>query len=148
MRDIMPSEALRNIKTMRQVRSSLDIVRRQRIRTTNSLSKSEDEASPLLNLSDPKVKQTLEKEAKRFAAREESFNRSRRRILAAREKLAVTINVNRALTQRRLELQQARLEGKNPIPEKAPEQAIVKAPSKITTRKPGKQKMRKVAIKY
>jgi hypothetical protein len=144
----MPSEALRNIRTMRQVKSSLDIARRQKTRTTNSLSKSEDEAAHLLSLTDPKVKQILEKEAKHFAAREESFNRSRRRILKARDKLAVTININRALTESRLALQQSRLEGKNPPPEKAPATVTVKAQPKLPARKRGKKKMRKVAIKY
>jgi hypothetical protein len=144
----MASEALRNIKTMRQVRSSLDIARHQKIRTTNSLSKSEDEAAHLLSLTDPRVKQTLEKETKRFAAREESFDRSRRRILKARDRLAVTININRVLTERRLELQQARNEGNSPLPEQAPVQVKVKAQPKPPRRKPGKQKMRKVAIKY
>jgi hypothetical protein len=144
----MPSEALRNIRTMRQVKSSLDIARHQKSRTTNSLSKSEGEAAYLLSLTDPRVKQILAKETKHFAAMEASMDRSRGRMLKARDKLATTINKNRTLTELRHELQQSRLEGKNPTPEKAPIQAEVKAQPKRPTRKPRKQKLRRVELKY
>jgi hypothetical protein len=144
----MPSEALRNIRTMRQVKSSLDIARHQKPRTTNSLSKSEGETAHLLSLTDPRVNQLLAKEMKHFGAMEASMDRSRGRILKARDKLATTINKNRALNELRLELQRSRLEGKNPTPEKAPIQAEVKAQPKLPTRKPRKQKLRQVELKY
>jgi hypothetical protein len=94
------------------------------------------------------VNQLLAKETKHFGAMEASMDRSRGRILKARDKLATTINKNRALNELRLELQRSRLEGKNPTPEKAPIQAEVKAQPKLPTRKPRKQKLRRVALKY
>ena len=123
----MPSEALRNIRTMRQVKTSLDLAKNQRVKTTNSLSRTEEEAAHLLSLSDPRVGQILEAERKRFAAHEAAVDKSRQRLLRAREKLAATINKNRALTELRHELQQSRLEGRNPIPEKAKANASSKA---------------------
>jgi hypothetical protein len=145
MRDIMQSEALRNIRTMRQVKTSLDLAKNQRVKTTNSLSRTEEEAAHLLSLSDPQVGQILGKERKRSAAMEASIDKSRQRLLRAREKLAATINKNRALTELRRELQQSRLEGKNPVPEKAPTQTEAKAKPKLPTRKP---KLRRVELKY
>jgi len=144
----MQSEALRNIRTMRQVKTSLDLAKNQRVKTTNSLSRTEGEAAHLLSLTDRQVEQTLAKERKRFAAMEASIDKSRQRLLKAREKLAATINKNRALTELRHELQQSRLEGKNPVPEKAQTQTEVKAPSKRPTRKPRKPKLRRVELKY
>ncbi|MGA2671352.1 MAG: hypothetical protein ABSF21_08085 [Dehalococcoidia bacterium] len=141
----MQSEALRNIRTMRQVKTSLDLAKNQRVKTTNSLSRTEEEAAYLLSLSDPQVGQILAKERKRSAAMEASVDKSRQRLLRAREKLAATINKNRALTELRHELQQSRLEGKEPIPEKAPTQTEVKAKPKLPTRKP---KLRRVELKY
>jgi hypothetical protein len=138
MRDIMPSEALRNIRTMRQVKTSLDLANNQRVKTTNSLSRTKEEAAYLLSLSDPQVGQILSKERKRSAAMEASIDKSRQRLLRAREKLAATINKNRALTELRHELQKSRLEGRNPIPEKV----------KVPTRKPRKSKLRRVELKY
>jgi len=102
----MKSEALRNIRTMQQVKTSLDVARSQRPRTVNSLSKTSGE-------------KVLEKEKMRFAAQEASINKSRQRLLRTREKLAMTINKNRALTELRHELQQARREGKDPVAPKA-----------------------------
>ena len=66
---------------------------------------------------------------------EAAVDKSRQRLLRAREKLAATINKNRALTELRHELQQSRLEGRNPTPEKV----------KVPTRKP---KLRQVELKY
>jgi hypothetical protein len=114
MRDIMPSEALRHIKTMRHVKTSLDLAKSQRFKTTNSLSMTEEEATHLLSLDDRRVGQILAKETQRFAAMEASVNKSRGRLLKARDKLAVTINRNRALTELRYQLQKARSEGKDP----------------------------------
>jgi hypothetical protein len=134
----MPSEALRNIRTMHQVKTSLDLAKNQRVKTTSSLSRTEEEAARLLSLSDRQVEPTLAKERKRFTAMEIAVDKSRQRLLRAREKLAATINKNRALTELRHELQQSRLEGRNPIPEKI----------KLPTRKPSKPKLRQVELKY
>jgi hypothetical protein len=131
----MPSEALRNFRTMRQIKTNLDLVRYQKLRTTNSLSKSEEEVAYLQSLTDPRVGQILAKETKQFAAMEASIDKSRGRLLRARAKLAATINKNRALTELRRELQQARLEGRDPLPAKA----------EVPARKP---KRHQVELKY
>ena len=114
----MKSEALRNIRTMRQVRTSLDVARSQGVRTTNSLSRTREEIAYLESLTDRRLEQVLQKEKGRFATQEASINKSRQRVLKAREKLAMTINKNRALTELRRELQQARWEGKDPVASK------------------------------
>ena len=114
----MQSEALRNIKTMRQVRTGHDLAAGRKVRTTNSLSRPEEEAARLLSLNDRQAGQVLAKETQRFAAMEASFDKSRGRVLKAREKLAATINRNRALTELRHELQKSRWDRKAPVPPK------------------------------
>ena len=123
----MKSEALRNIRTMRQVKTSPDVARSQKVRTTNSLSKTREGVEYLESLTDRRLEQVLQKERRRFVAQEASINKSRQRVLKAREKLAMTINKNRALTELRHELQRARWEGKGPTALKAdtaPEQNL------------------------
>ena len=110
----MESEALRNLRTMRQIRTGTDLARDQKLRTTNSLSKTKEEVEHLQSLSDRRVGQILAKERKRFAAQEAAIEKSRRRVLRSREKLAATINRNRALTELRHELQQRTLGGERP----------------------------------
>lgn len=109
----MESEALRNIRTMRQVKTSLDIARSQKLRTTNSLSKKADESEHLEPI-DRFLEQVLQKERKRFTAQEAAVNKSRRRVLRSRDRLAATINRNQALTKLRYELQRTRWEGREP----------------------------------
>jgi hypothetical protein len=149
----MQSEALRHIRTMRQVKTNFDL-RNQRVKTTNSLSRTEGEAAHLCSLNDPQIGRILSKERQRSAAMEASVNKSRQRLLRARDRLAATINKNRALTELRYELQQPRLEKKVPIPEKiqTPEKAqkLIEVKVKLTrpTRKTRKPKLRRVALKY
>jgi hypothetical protein len=112
----MESEALRNLRTMRQIRTGTDLTRGQKLRTTNSLSKTKEEVERLQSLSDRREGQILAKERKRFATQEAAIEKSRRRLLRSREKLAVTINRNRALTELRHELQHTRWEGRDPMP--------------------------------
>jgi len=76
----------------------------------------EEEAAHLLSLADRQVGQILAKETKRFAAMDASIEKSRGRVLKAREKLAATINRNRALTELRYELQRARWQRRDPVP--------------------------------
>jgi valyl-tRNA synthetase len=117
----MSSEALRNIRTMRQVKTSLDLAKSQTVKTTNSLSRIEEEETHLQSLSDRRIEQILAQERKRSAAMEAAVDKSRRRLIKAREKLAATINKNRALTELRHELQRARWEGRDSVPmKKAP----------------------------
>jgi predicted nucleic acid-binding Zn-ribbon protein len=124
----MKSEALRNVRTMRQIKTALDVARGQKLRTTNSLSKTREEVEYLESLTDRRLEQVLEKERRRFAAQEAAIGKSRQRVLRAREKLATTVNKNRALTELRRELQQARREGNDPVAPKvempAPESSL------------------------
>jgi predicted nucleic acid-binding Zn-ribbon protein len=134
---------------MRQIKSSLELVKNRRVRTTNSLSKTDGEISHLKSLTDGQVEQVLAKERKRFAAREAAVDKSRQRLLKARDKLAATINKNRALTELRHQLQQVPIERKSLVPEKAlvPAQKP-KPPTRkkiVRTRKP---KLRQVKLKY
>lgn len=131
----MKSEALRNIRTMREVKISLDVARGQRLRTTNSLSKTKDEVEYLESLTDRRLEQVLEKERRRFGVQEASVNKSRQRVLRAREKLAMTVNKNRALTELRRKLQQTRWEGNDLVASKA--ETLVTEP-----------KVRQVELKY
>jgi hypothetical protein len=112
----MDSEALRNLKTMRQANTSFDLARSQRVKTTNSLSRTDKEMVFLLSLADPRVGQILAKERKRFATQEAAIEKSRRRVLRSRERLAATINKNRSLIKLRHELQRTRWKGRDPVP--------------------------------
>jgi len=111
----MESEALRNLRTMRQIRTGTDMARDQKLRTTNSLSKTKEEVEHLQSLIDREVGQILAKERKRFAVQDAIIEKSQQRVLRAREKLAATINKNRALTKLRHELQRARQDGRSPV---------------------------------
>lgn len=115
----MKSEALRNIRTLREAKISLDVAGGRKFKTANSLSKTTAEVERLESLTDPRLLQILEKEKRRVAAYEASVNKSRQRMLRGREKLAMTVNRNRALTELRHELQRARWSGDSPAGSKA-----------------------------
>ena len=106
----MESEALRNIRTMRQVKSSLEVARKQRIKTTNSLSKTTEESERLasIGIDNSQTAQILAKEKARAAKFEASVERSRQKLLKSRDKMASLINRNQALTRLRHEIQQDR----------------------------------------
>lgn len=107
----MDSEALRKIRTGSQIRPSLDLARgEKKPRTTNSLSKTPEELYYLgsLSLSDGQLKQSLAKGKEQFAKQEAAYNRMRQKMLKYRDRLAVTINRNRALQQQQYQLQQQR----------------------------------------
>lgn len=112
----MESEALRNIRTMRQVKTSLDVAGRQRIKTTGSLSKTTEEIEHLESTgrSESQTAQILAKEKARAAKFEASADRSRQKLLKSRENLARLINRNRALTDLRHQIQQERDMRKEP----------------------------------
>ena len=106
----MESEALRNIRTMRQVKSSLEVARNQRVKTTNSLSKTTEESERLasVGINNSQTAQILAKEKARAAKFEASVERSRQKLLKSRDKMASLINRNQALTRLRHEIQQER----------------------------------------
>lgn len=119
----MESETLRNIRTTRHIKTSLGVTRSCRPRTTNSLSKPKGEIEHLESLSGRQVHQILAKEKARVAAFDASVMKSRQRLLRSRDRLAVTINRNRALTDLRHQLQRAHWEDKAPDPPEVPEPA-------------------------
>lgn len=110
----MESEALRRLRTMRQIRSSLDVVGKQKVKTTNSLSKTDDEIRYLESLTDPRLAQALARESQRFAMLEARLAKSRGRMLKLRKRLAATVNRNRAVSELRRKLQRTRWEKSDP----------------------------------
>jgi hypothetical protein len=115
------SEALPRTRTMRQIKSSLDVARKQKARTTNSLYSNNRQNQNTDTAEDKGLSRILEKERRRFAAQEKAVNRSRVQLLKYRERLAKNVNRNRALTDLRLELQRTRFDGNNVTQPKAVE---------------------------
>jgi hypothetical protein len=106
----MESETLHNIRTMRQVKSSLEVAAKQRIKATNSLSKTAESIEYLESIGSNSTvtSQVLAREKARAAKFEASVERSRRKLLRSRIKIAGLVNRNRALTRLRHEIQQER----------------------------------------
>jgi t-SNARE complex subunit (syntaxin) len=127
---------------MRQVKTSLEVARNQRSKTTNSLSKTSEEIERLESLMDPRLGQVMKKEIKRFATQQASIDKSRQRVLKSREKLAMTLNRNRALTELRQKLQYTIWEEPVPAVPKAE-----KAPAKPSSRQVEKE-FNHVELKY
>jgi hypothetical protein len=112
----MESEALHNIRTMRQVKTSLEMAAKQKFRTTNSLSKTAESVEYLESIgqrSAPTL-QVLAREKARAARFEASVERSQRKLLRTRIKIAGVVNRNRALTRLRHEIQRERDGRKDP----------------------------------
>lgn len=112
----MRSEALRNIRTMGQVKTSLDTAGSRRTKTTNHLSRTRQEIEELSAIGNPRTAQVLARERARSAAYDASVERSRQRVLKSRDRLAATINRNRSLTELRHSLQRARWDKPAPPP--------------------------------
>jgi hypothetical protein len=125
----MESETLRHIRTMRQIKTSLDVAGHQKIKTTNSLYKQPEEIERLASagLNDGQTALVLAGEKARAAKFEASAERSRGKLLKSREKMARLIARNRALTELRHQIQQERdgkhesnlLAGHLPVPPKS-----------------------------
>ncbi len=99
----MRRESLVNIRTVREIISSLDRARLQpKVKTTNLLARGGLETQPLVNPA--VIAPTLLKERQRFQRRIESLSRSRIKILGARQKLANTKEKNRQIMELRLKL--------------------------------------------
>jgi hypothetical protein len=103
----MKSETLRNIRTLRQIKTSGDIWNERCPKTTNRNTRTEKEIKYLESLEDPYTKQILEAERQRLKAYKHAISKSQERILKVREKLARIINRNRAITQLRKNIQQS-----------------------------------------
>jgi len=95
---------------MRQVKTSLEVARGQRMKTTGSLFKTAEENKHLesIGMDTNQTAQILAQENTRAAKFEASVERSRQKLLKSREKLAGLINRNRALTELRHEIQRQR----------------------------------------
>jgi len=137
----MESEALRNIRTMRQVKSSLEVARHQKVKTLNDLFKAAEEIEHLESIGiDPRqLPQILAREKDRTAKFEASAERARQKLLKFREKMASLINRNRALTQLRHEIQQERDQQK--------ESPSLAKPS-VKPEKSNYRSLRRIELKY
>lgn len=112
----MESETLKNLRTMRQVKTSLGTTRLNRVRTSNFLFGSGNSDVEPVNTADVTLRKVLTRERARMAAYQASIEKTQDRILEMRKKLAAVIKRNQALTELRHELQQARWQDKNPTP--------------------------------
>ena len=115
----MQSEALRNIRTMRQVKTSLNIARCQKPKTSNSLSKTKEERESLGSAMDLRaLGLEVRREKEKFARQDATVEKFQKNYFVAREKLAARINGNRAMMELRHELQERRRRGESPDPER------------------------------
>ncbi len=131
----MESEALKNLRTMRHVRTLGDIIHTRSARTTNSLSKTEGETEVPALLNDRWLSHVLQQEERRFSAFEKTITRSQQRMLRSREKLAAAISRNRALMTLRYDMQRARSNGNKTQP------SVADAP-------PSRRSLRQIELNY
>ena len=108
---MMKSESLRGLRTMRQVRTSLNVARPRQGRTVNSLHKEKPEGDQEFS-PDAKLEQILANEKMRATAFEASVAKSQQRMLKLRDKLAETIKRNEELTRLRQKIQKDRWESR------------------------------------
>jgi len=105
----MKSESLVNIKTFRDIRTDLEKRGERKIKTTNSLSKTEEELKTIDSIVDDKaLALTLQKERQRFSRQDLAIKRARKKLLATRRKLAKMVNKNREVMELRHQLQKER----------------------------------------
>ena len=110
----MKSEALSHIRTMRDIKTDLDTRRARKVKATDSLFRTKEEMESLESMEDKGLPQALDKERRRFARQDAAVERSRKKLLDARMKLAAMANRNRRVTKLRHELQRGRYECKDP----------------------------------
>lgn len=101
----MSSGASRNARGMRKLRSGLDLARARKPSTLNSTFKSEEEVTCRMAVNPAELARVLAKERRRIAKYKASVERSRERLLAARERLRGIIQRNEALTRLRIAAQ-------------------------------------------
>lgn len=101
----MKSEALTNLRTMRHIKSTADVFRGQRARTTGDLFRAFDNNNVPDVEKDHNFQIVIDREKRRFASRLSSVERARNRLLNARKKLSSIICKNKALMELRRELQ-------------------------------------------
>ena len=106
------------IKLMAHSRNSTDIPRARDIRTASSLFMTREERESLGSAMDFRaLGLEARREKDKFARQDQTIAKFKVTYFKAREKLAATINKNRALMELRHELQQRRRMGEDPDPE-------------------------------
>jgi len=119
VKDRMKGEAISRIRTMRDIKTDPDITRAKKIKTTNSLSRTEQEMESLDSLDsieDKHLEQAPDKERRRFARQDAAVERTQKKLLDTRVNLARMLNKNRRVTELRHELQRSRYKRKDPKP--------------------------------
>ena len=116
VKDRMKGEAISRIRTMRDIKTDPDITRAKKIKTTHSLSRTEQEMESLDSIEDKHLEQALDKERRRFARQDAAVERTQKKLLDTRVNLARMLNKNRRVTELRHELQRSRYKRKDPKP--------------------------------
>ncbi len=120
----MKRESLLNLRTSRDVLTSLDVVRVRRFAPTmfqrmrRIVARGTKEVSPHINEATLAVE--LDKERRRFKRRFETVERSAAKILGFRQKLANTHEKNRRIMDLRLELQRQYWQDTSPASSRMP----------------------------
>lgn len=135
----MASEALRNIRTMRQVKTSLAVAASKKVKTASRLTRTGQELERLESPGGRRTGQVLARERARFAAYDASVEKSRQRLLKSRERLAAIIGQNLRLTELRHALQEARWQSQEKaLPPMAPAKTVI----------PGDGRLRQIEFRY
>lgn len=104
------------IKLLGDSRNILDVPTVRDIRTASSLFMTREEEKHLRSVMDFRaLGVVVRKEKDKFARQDAAADKFRRNYFRAREKLAATINKNRALMELRHELQERRRAGEEPV---------------------------------
>lgn len=102
----MKSESLVNIKTFRDNKTDLEKRGGRKIKTTNSLSKKEEELRIMETIVDDEaLNRALQKERIWFARQDLAIKGARKKLLAIRRQLAKVVNKNRKFSELRHKLQ-------------------------------------------
>jgi len=111
----MKSESLANIKTFQDIKTDVEKRGERKIKTTNSLSKTEEELKAIDSIVDDKaLVWALQKERQRSARQDLAMKRSRKKLLTTRRKLAKMVNKNREVMELRHQLQKERGKREDP----------------------------------
>jgi len=114
----MKRKSLGYIKLMAHSRNSADIPRVRDIRTASSLFMTREERESLGSAMDFRALGLVARREKdKFARQDSVLEKFQKTYFRARERLAATINKNKALMELRHELQQRRRAGESPDPE-------------------------------
>ena len=133
----MKRESLLNLRTSRDVLTSLDVVRKRLIAPTmfgrmrRIVAQGTKEITPHIN--EAVIAIELEKERRRFARRLQSIERSAVKVLGFRRKLAGTHEKNRQLFNLRIQLQRQYWDSTSRFQPRAPQALLATAVEEQTT---------------